>query len=96
MLELAWNYLSQGDIVAALAEVMTNYPLQEFGLIWIILGVAVYAVMYAKTGDYGIPAVILTIYLALVSTMMAPGAWIAFIIILAYTFAVMFFRLIKD
>lgn len=96
MLEIAYNLLQHGNLWGALAEIMTNYPIEQVGLIWIIIGFAAYAVWYGKTGDFAIPSIVVGMYLALVSSMMAPGVWIAFVLLMALSFGTLLYRLIRD
>ena len=92
---LAWQiFFSRGDIFGGLAYLMTNFPIPNFGLLWILLGGGMYAVLFAKTdGDFGITGAILTIYLAMVSAMFTPALWIVFALVLIFHMAIMLIKI---
>lgn len=84
--------MARGDVVGALNYFMSSYPIPQFGVMWILMGFGLYAVMFAKTRDYGICGMILTIYLAMVSFMFAPMVWMVFGLVLALHLFVMAYK----
>ncbi len=91
-----YNFLLQGDIPSALREVMTNYPVAQWGILWIAVGFLLFAVLYEKKGTLAVPGVVLSLYLAIVSAFMAPAVWIIFAIVIAIIITAMSVKLIKE
>lgn len=94
-------YLGQGDILGALAYFMSNYPVQGFGTLWILMGFAMYAVLFAKNHDYGICGAVLTIYLGLLNIYLtaaqqffSPVMWLVFALVLGVHLVIMLRKVI--
>lgn len=93
--EVEWAYLGQARVFEALAHFMSNYPIPNWGLLWILFGTVLYAVVFGKTRDYGISGVVLSLYLAMVSYMFEASFWVLFILVLALHMAIMVFKIIR-
>lgn len=93
--EIVWNYIMQAKILEALSYFMTNFPLTGFGILWMMLGALLYAVVFGKSQDYGISGVIIIMYCAMVSVFIAPMFWIVFALVLMLHFTIMVWRLVK-
>ena len=70
MVSVPMNYFNQGEYLQAMNWVMTDYI--GFGILWMFLGIVLFAVVFSKTQSYGISGVILIVYSAIVSATLPP------------------------
>lgn len=92
MTTLPFMYLMQGNLTAALAEIFNNYI--AYGMIWILFGGILFALVYGKTKSYGISGIIFAIYAALIGAVVPVETQPYLLLLIGVLMTVMMFKLV--
>lgn len=92
MTTLPFQFLMQGDLAGALASVFNNYI--AYGMIWLLFGGIIFALVYGRTKSYGISGIIFAIYAALIGTVVPVEMHPYLLLLVGILMAVMMFKLV--
>jgi len=81
------TYLADGNITQALSWVMTDYI--GFGILYMFMGLVIFAVTYTKTENYGISGIIFVVYSIIVSSTLPSEIAMYFYLIIACLLAIL-------
>lgn len=100
MTNLPFHYMVEGEFNSAITWVFTNYIMH--GLLWVFIGIILFAVIQTKTKSFGISGVVLIIYFSILSiatidgqSLIMPVIQPFILLLIGILGAVMFIKIIR-
>lgn len=84
---LPFQFLTTGNVTSAWGWFMDSYI--GFGMMWMIFGVLIAAVVFGKTKSYGLTGIVFIFYSVIVSTRLPPEIQSYFLLLLVAMAAIM-------
>lgn len=91
--DVPWYYATQGEFDQVYLWVFTNYV--GYGIIWMLIAIAIYGTVYQKSRSYGITTFIFAMFLALVGSQLPPEAMMYYTAIVGLGLFTVIYRILR-
>ncbi len=91
--ELGWYYLTQGQYQQALLWVFNDYI--GYGVVWLLVGVAIFATTYDKSKSAGISGFIFAMFLSLINVLLPVEVQMYFALIVGIMLFMVVYRIVR-